>query len=89
MVPANLAAERLPGVVRLRWAPGDTPSLQGFRVERESGKDGWILLTPFPTIEARFDDHPPPSLTGPLRYRVVAVGLDGKVSPSAVLLVAP
>jgi len=88
-VPAHLVAERLPGRVRLRWRAGDAPSLQGFRVEREAGEGAWTLLTAFPTIEARFDDHLPPSLTGPLRYRVVAVGLDGRVSPPAVVTVTP
>jgi hypothetical protein len=88
-VPANLVAERLPGLVRLRWTEGHAPSLQGYRVEREAGDGRWALLTSFPTIEARFDDRLPPTLTGPLQYRVVAVGLDGKASPPALVRVAP
>ncbi len=87
--PANLVAERQPGLVRLRWTAGDAPSLLGFRVEREAGDGRWVLLTSFPTIEARFDDQLPPTLTGPLQYRVVAVGLDGKVSRPALVRVAP
>ena len=87
--PANLVAERQPGLVRLRWTAGHAPSLLGFRVEREGGDGRWVLLTSFPTIEARFDDPVPPSLTGPLQYRVVAVGLDGKVSAPALVRVEP